>query len=517
MDHEVLGRWELPGNLRQELDELDWSRMHGGHRHAPSVAFFEVASGNTIGGLSLVGQLIARQREGDRPLDSEDAAEIAILRLWSGLVEHRHDQEAIRDAMLLLANTPAPDSARRALLHLNLAATLQEHLLRVDLAEMDLIEHHLSSARHLAQLLGLPRMEVAALSRLALMDMLRGRVPAALHHTAAVRALIAAGGTDFGHSWRHRIVPVEQWARHAHNLPTDVEALQSLMRELESNRRSVIVCAMTASATALALIDQGRLEETRRMLERVLDEPIAREAGPWLLVLAILDGYLAINSQDDRRLVSALRRLRDFGGLAEANLLEATVLVQQAEHPRALELLEQVTSGELPALSLTYPSACVLHAVVLHRVGQVQEASHLLAQALADTQRTSALRPFTIHDPHVIRPLLSSVDTDTPALRSWLDKVRTAVDATLTSHVNGRTSVPLPTGQGSGRKPSPLTPREAEVLALAAAGTDQAAIARNLYLSVNTVKTHLRAVRRKLDVDRTSDAVTIASREGWVD
>ncbi|MDZ7961553.1 MAG: response regulator transcription factor [Aulosira sp. DedQUE10] len=63
---------------------------------------------------------------------------------------------------------------------------------------------------------------------------------------------------------------------------------------------------------------------------------------------------------------------------------------------------------------------------------------------------------------------------------------------------------------------SSLTPREMEVLELIVAGSDNAEIAQKLYLTVGTVKTHVRGILSKLCVaDRTQAAVR-ALRGGLV-
>ncbi|OUL27982.1 response regulator transcription factor [Nostoc sp. 106C] len=62
----------------------------------------------------------------------------------------------------------------------------------------------------------------------------------------------------------------------------------------------------------------------------------------------------------------------------------------------------------------------------------------------------------------------------------------------------------------------PLTPREMEVLELIVAGHDNAEIANKLYLTIGTVKTHVRGILSKLCVaDRTQAAVR-ALRAGLV-
>jgi LuxR family maltose regulon positive regulatory protein len=55
-----------------------------------------------------------------------------------------------------------------------------------------------------------------------------------------------------------------------------------------------------------------------------------------------------------------------------------------------------------------------------------------------------------------------------------------------------------------------LTRREREVLVELARGRSYSAMARALFVSENTVKTHVSAVYRKLGVERRIDAVRVA-------
>ena len=61
-----------------------------------------------------------------------------------------------------------------------------------------------------------------------------------------------------------------------------------------------------------------------------------------------------------------------------------------------------------------------------------------------------------------------------------------------------------------------LTHRESEVLVLAVAGLSNRAIAGRLVLGEETVKSHLRAIYRKLEVNDRAGAVAVALREGIV-
>lgn len=63
---------------------------------------------------------------------------------------------------------------------------------------------------------------------------------------------------------------------------------------------------------------------------------------------------------------------------------------------------------------------------------------------------------------------------------------------------------------------SPLSPREHEVLRLAAEGAEPAEIAAILHLSVGTVRNHLTAIVTKLHARNRVDAVKNAYEAGWL-
>jgi len=63
---------------------------------------------------------------------------------------------------------------------------------------------------------------------------------------------------------------------------------------------------------------------------------------------------------------------------------------------------------------------------------------------------------------------------------------------------------------------SPLSPREVEVLRLAARGADVAEIAGTLYLTNGTVRNYLSTIVTKLQARNRVDAIRIAEQAGWI-
>ena len=58
-----------------------------------------------------------------------------------------------------------------------------------------------------------------------------------------------------------------------------------------------------------------------------------------------------------------------------------------------------------------------------------------------------------------------------------------------------------------------LSDREREILGLLAEGVPSGDIAKRLFLSTETVRTHVRNAMRKLDADTRTQAVALAIRE----
>lgn len=101
------------------------------------------------------------------------------------------------------------------------------------------------------------------------------------------------------------------------------------------------------------------------------------------------------------------------------------------------------------------------------------------------------------------------------ALQHVLDD-HAAIDPAVQHHLVDAIAAPLPAQSrpSSARLPDGLTPREAEVLALIAAGLSNTEIAEHLVVSEGTVKSHINHLLAKIGARDRAQAVTYAYQHG---
>jgi DNA-binding NarL/FixJ family response regulator len=101
-----------------------------------------------------------------------------------------------------------------------------------------------------------------------------------------------------------------------------------------------------------------------------------------------------------------------------------------------------------------------------------------------------------------------------------IDVIRPAADGTIT--INPATLQGLltkladRTAVATGGAPTRLTAREAEVLSLLGQGVDAQSIARQLGITVNTGRSHLKSIMAKLGAHSQLEAVALASQAGLI-
>ncbi|MFL4908896.1 LuxR C-terminal-related transcriptional regulator [Streptomyces sp. MMS24-I2-30] len=271
-------------------------------------------------------------------------------------------------------------------------------------------------------------------------------------------------------------------------------------------------------------------------------------------------------ARDHAALVVSAARLADGDPEAAAEALEpvaarrpacavaaARARLAAGDPAAALELLDALPAGgpDGPALTVR---AVLVRAEAADRAGDVTAARRLAAQALRAARRERLRRPFREAGPW-LSPLLVTGPAD-----DWLtargDPAHGGPAASGSAHsglgdsgaghggsanhgpVDGAPTADGPVGHGSARHgparhgparhgPAPhgpdlrsapvveeLSPRERDVLGRLAQLMSTEEIAADLYVSINTVKTHLKSAYRKLSVNRRADAVRRARERG---
>ncbi|HEX6351448.1 LuxR C-terminal-related transcriptional regulator [Actinophytocola sp.] len=185
-----------------------------------------------------------------------------------------------------------------------------------------------------------------------------------------------------------------------------------------------------------------------------------------------------------------------LGDSGDAHLLRARVHAHHGRVTAARSLVERITRGLTPTCSsYTLIEAHILAAVLASRANERQTASVAVRTAIELAAPRGAMRPFYEAGQDVRQLLVGQVGR-LGRLNQFVEKLLHLIP------VNG----PDLTIE--------LTPREAQLLRELPSLATLEEIAASFYLSVNTVKTHLRNLYRKLGVTSRREAITAARQRG---
>lgn len=268
---------------------------------------------------------------------------------------------------------------------------------------------------------------------------------------------------------------------------------------------------------------RGQREQAVSLLDRAEAIGLTRE-WPRLVAGALLQRLRL--QQQQRRSVSSLGLLKRLQQLrASAQDSTARGFEGIAHYAAMAEALVDVDEGRARqatnALTPLYVEALEGGAHLLAiRLGSMLARAHLLARAKTQSVRVMG-QVIDLAEPSGIvgsiadegPELLQLIDLigdaahhDTNPRARFLDALRdSAVAAWAERHDAAAVRPSLQ---------SPLTPRERQILELIAEGQSNKAIARRLGLGPETVKTHMKNIFNKLDVDRRTQAVLRAEELG---
>ncbi|WP_292932427.1 LuxR C-terminal-related transcriptional regulator [Noviherbaspirillum sp.] len=160
----------------------------------------------------------------------------------------------------------------------------------------------------------------------------------------------------------------------------------------------------------------------------------------------------------------------------------------------------------------------VLYALALSFAGQRNPAMRAIRETLQDAMSEGFVRVFKDEGPALlalIREMLEGTkdvsNNENIALRSFVERILRSSQGTMFA-------VPIPShtdgGQGKAHAAleNELTGRELDVLMLLAQGYGNQVIAEKLFVSVTTVKTHLRNINIKLGAHNRTEAISLARK-----
>ena len=330
-------------------------------------------------------------------------------------------------------------------------------------------------------------LELEALSMMACLDSLWSRANRADRAIQRAQAMRKAKGLG---------------APPALELATAVSALFSgnlggQARAVQRIVRSGAAGADPALETAAALVlAAGLLARDQRTEPRaILQEQADRVLPPALA--AYRDVMLADLETSYGRPRSALARLERSRKTKFAPVIAppaARAYLALGDLRSARDCVRDVLASPSPQISrFTFVEALLCDARIAEAGGDAGQALEILVHAF-DAARGEVVLPF-----HCASASFAGLLARHPGMAS-----RWPAGAVAEARV---TPVPVPAQRITRELPDPLTPRELTILRLLATTLSTGEIADELCLSVNTVKTHLAAIYRKLPASRRREAV----------
>ncbi|WP_194821963.1 LuxR C-terminal-related transcriptional regulator, partial [Micromonospora sp. S-DT3-3-22] len=357
-----------------------------------------------------------------------------------------------------------------------------------------------------ARRVGRPRTELVGASRAALLLALAGELSPAEETARAALAMPPCQG------WSGRVD-----CGHAHL----ALALVAVLRDQPAEATAELAAAGAVTGTTLAgavaalcraalLRDAGEPAAAMAAVQRARDELTTSGAGELADRLLALEADLRGEQGD----VDTARRL----------------LGERAHGPDPVPVLAlalarvELRAGDLRAARHALPdwdapgavgwplsvrlAAGVLDALLTRRAGDERRAGRLLERVLDLAGRHGHRRVFTRAEPEVRELLAAHLDSGTAYWPQVSDLVRDVAPPSGQGTYGTRRG-PADPRRDDPERPldEPLTERELTILRYLQSILSNVEIASELSLSVNTVKTHVRNIYRKLDATRRREAV----------
>jgi LuxR family transcriptional regulator, maltose regulon positive regulatory protein len=471
---------------RTLLEDVSPDRLRSSVPLTAFVALAEFASGEVHRGARMLDEL-----HGVSGIDPRVRAMLDFARLLRARLDGKFS-EVMQLAQSLLGTAESGHFPEHAAARLKALA-----LGHLGVAEVFLgtpgARHDLNRAVDAARAAGVPQAEIAGFGGIALLELREGRLRNVVRlaglavetaeHAGLEHTLNAALGYAV-------LALVEyQW--------DDLDAAVATAGTLSGTARSSgdrVARALSAYVDASLHLARGG-EEIGLGLQRLrgsVDDCTGVDSMAFRAACARLHARLAAAAGDDttaHAIVAQALHEAPSVGLIHLALARLRLAAGDAEEALAgLDTAPDTRSG------IDGVEAAVLRAVAERALGRDEDSRASFAEALELGEAESIRRPFLDTGPP-LRTLLAEHLRHSASHR-WF-----ASD--LLAALNG--------SEGRGTAPAelldPLTERELEVLRYLPTMMSNADIAGELFVSVNTVKTHVKSIYRKLDATRRRDAV----------
>jgi LuxR family maltose regulon positive regulatory protein len=436
--------------------------------------------------------------------DRHDRAQVVLAVVRMRLARQRGDITAVaEEAQRLLAPAVAPDSARaglggdlRALALINLGTA------EVWTSRLDEADRHLEDGIALARQIGRPYLEVAGLANQAQLMSWRS-------FPAGAQCSLQAIELATQHGWADEPVAGVAYLALGVAMVTQgrlEEAEQALGRAERTVRTEVDPAVGMRLVYGRGMLEfvSGRHDAALRAF-RAAERLASSLVTPHTLAPRLRSHLLQtlVRTGETRRVEQALA---DMDGAerarGEIRIAEASLRLAQDDPRAATAVLAPVVDGSVPVQNahLWDVQALLLQAIARDALGD-PGARRALERALDRAEPERLLFPF-LYDP--APDLLDRHRRQGTAHAGLIAEILTV----LAGHKPGSPSARPP------RLREPLSHAEARVLRYLPTKLSAPEIADELYLSVNTVKTHMRHLYDKLGVHRRHEAVEQARALG---
>jgi LuxR family maltose regulon positive regulatory protein len=426
------------------------------------------------------------------------AAAVASSR--QALARRRGQFGTVIDQVEALESPPADGSDAHLVLTDDIRAATMMHVGIVEMWSGSIVdaERHLQEGADLAEAIGRPYLEVACRANLAFLSGFTSFVVGRERSEKAIE-LAESHGLENGPVVAPALVTIggnmvcmgefdgaRRWLERA-STALDGGADPALAVHLHASNGMLHAAAGDLPG---ALAELLRAEENQAQVEG--EHVLAGMVAGWR---ASTEARLGLVDQAR----ATLRALPDdYSGRGEIRNARAVIEMTEGDPTAALDTLEDVVKERLPvAHDLNLVEAHLLAAKAYAQLGRREDARRETEDALAVAEEERLILPFALCDALALIEDLHSHATAHGALRIEVRQMLTG-------------STPIRRSAPSDPPLDPLSPSELRVLGYLPTNLTRPEIAAELFVSLNTVNTHVRNIYAKFGVNGRSEAVATA-------